>query len=132
MVIRVEQGKGRKDRYAMLSPTLLEVLRAWWREGSARGKMLPHGWLFLGQDLINPLSTRQLNRACHAAAEKAGIAKRVSLHTLRHSFATDLLEHRKDNRRFDLRSLVAGLVHASARTEPCPEQWLRLAEVKGS
>ncbi len=84
MVIRVEQGKGRKDRYALLSPTLLEVLRAWWREGNARGKMLPHGWLFPGQDPINPLSTRQLNRACHAAAEKAGIAKRVSLHTLRH------------------------------------------------
>jgi len=61
------------------------VLRAWWREGSARGKMLPHGWLFPGQDPVNPLSTRQLNRACHAAAEKAGIAKRVSLHTLRHT-----------------------------------------------
>ena len=98
MVIRVEQGKGRKDRYALLSPTLLEVLRAWWREGYARGKMLPHGWLFPGQDPINPLSTRQLNRACHAAAEAAGIAKRVSLHTLRHSFATDLLEHREDIR----------------------------------
>jgi len=98
MVIRVEQGKGRKDRYALLSPTLLEVLRAWWREGHARGKMLPHGWLFPGQDPINPLSTRQLNRACHAAAEAAGIAKRVSLHTLRHSFATDLLEHREDIR----------------------------------
>ena len=98
MVIRVEQGKGRKDRYALLSPTLLEVLRAWWRAGNARGKMLPHGWLFPGQNPINPLSTRQLNRACHAAAEKAGIAKRVSLHTLRHSFATDLLEHREDIR----------------------------------
>ena len=98
MVIRVEQGKGRKDRYALLSPTLLEVLRAWWCEGNARGKMLPHGWLFPGQDPVNPLSTRQLNRACHAAAKKAGIAKRVSLHTLRHSFATDLLEHGEDIR----------------------------------
>jgi integrase len=56
MVIRVEQGKGRKDRYALLSPTLLEVLRAWWREGNARGKMLPHGWLFPGEDPVNPLS----------------------------------------------------------------------------
>jgi site-specific recombinase XerD len=98
MVIRVEQGKGRKDRYALLSPTLLEVLRAWWREGRARGKMLPHGWLFPGQDPVNPLTTRQLNRACHAAAEKAGLAKRVSLHTLRHSFATELLEHGEDIR----------------------------------
>ena len=98
MVIRVEQGKGRKDRYALLSPTLLEVLRAWWREANAHGKMLPHGWLFPGQDPVNPLTTRQLNRACHAAAEKAGIAKRVSLHTLRHSFATDLLEHGEDIR----------------------------------
>jgi integrase/recombinase XerD len=99
MVIRVEQGKGRKDRYALLSPTLLEVLRTWWREGKARGKMLPHGWLFPGQDPINPLSTRQLNRACHAAAQEAGIiTKRVSLHTLRHSFATELLEHGEDIR----------------------------------
>jgi len=98
MVIRVEQGKGRKDRYALLSPTLLEVLRAWWREGRARGKMLPHGWLFPGRDPVNSLTTRQLNRACHAAAEKAAIAKRVSLHTLRHSFATDLLEHGEDIR----------------------------------
>ncbi len=98
MVIRVEQGKGRKDRYALLSPTLLKVLRAWWREGRARGKMLPHGWLFPGRDPVNPLTTRQLNRACHAAAEKAGLAKRVSPHTLRHSFATDLLEHGEDIR----------------------------------
>jgi site-specific recombinase XerD len=98
MVIRVEQGKGRKDRYALLSPTLLQILRAWWREGHACGKMLPHGWLFPGRDPVNPLTTRQLNRACHAAVEKAGLAKRVSLHTLRHSFATDLLEHGEDIR----------------------------------
>ena len=91
MVIRVEQGKGRKDRYALLSPTLLEVLRAWWREGKARGKMLPHGWLFPGQDPIDPLSTRQLNRACHAAAQEAGIAKRISLHTLRHYSARRIM-----------------------------------------
>jgi integrase/recombinase XerD len=83
MVIRVDQGKGRKDRYVMLSATLLALLRAWWREGHARGKMLPHGWLFPGQDPLAPMSTRQLNRACHAAAEAAGITKRVSLHTFR-------------------------------------------------
>lgn len=60
--------------------------------------MLPHGWLFPGQDPVNPLSSRQLNRACHAAAEAAGITKRVSPHTLRHSFATHLLEHKEDIR----------------------------------
>ena len=98
MLIRVDQGKGRKDRYVMLSPTLLAVLRAWWREAKAGGKMLPHGWLFPGQDPVNPLSARQLNRACHAAAEAAGITKRVSPHTLRHSFATHLLENREDIR----------------------------------
>jgi site-specific recombinase XerD len=98
MVIRVDQGKGRKDRYVMLSETLLGVLRAWWREAKARGQMLPHGWLFPGQDPVNPLTTRQLNRACHAAAAAAGLGKRVSMHTLRHSFATHLLEHKEDIR----------------------------------
>ena len=92
MVIRVEQGKGGKDRYVMLSPSLLELLRAWWR--AAR----PRGWLFPGQNPVNPLTTRQLNRACHAAAAAAGIDKRVSLHTLRHSFATHLLEQKVDIR----------------------------------
>jgi site-specific recombinase XerD len=98
MSIRVEQGKGHRDRYAMLSPTLLEVLRAWWREGHAQGRMLPGGWLFPGQNPVDPMSTRQLNRACHAAADEAGITKRVSLHTLRHSFATHLLEQKVDIR----------------------------------
>ena len=92
MVIRVEQGKGSKDRYVMLSAHLLELLRAWWK--IAR----PQGWLFPGQNPVNPLTTRQLNRACHAAAQAAGIDKRVSLHTLRHSFATHLLEQKVDIR----------------------------------
>jgi len=92
MVIRVEQGKGHKDRYVMLSGHLLELLRAWWK--AAR----PQGWLFPGQNPVNPLTTRQLNRACHAAAQLAGIDKRVSLHTLRHSFATHLLEQKVDIR----------------------------------
>jgi len=92
MVIRVEQGKGRKDRSVMLSEHLLELLRAWWK--AAR----PQGWLFPGQNRVNPLTTRQLNRACHAAARMAEIEKRVSLHTLRHSFATHLLEQKIDIR----------------------------------
>jgi len=97
-VIRVEQGKGRKDRYAMLSPTLHALLRAWWRDGRAQGKMLPGGWLFPGQNPVNPMTARQLNRLCHAAVDAAGLDKRVSLHTLRHSFATQLLEQGVDIR----------------------------------
>ena len=98
MTLRVEQGKGDKDRYAMLSPVLLERLRTWWRVAHAQGKMLPNGWLFPGLNPIDPLSTRQLNRAIHAAAEAAQIDKRVSMHTLRHSFATHLLEQKVDIR----------------------------------
>ena len=98
MLIRVEQGKGRKDRYAMLSPKLLELLRQWWRTARSRGKMLPGGWLFPGQNPVNLLTTRQLNRACHAAVAMAEIDKPVSLHTLRHSFATHLLEDKVDIR----------------------------------
>jgi len=98
MLLRVEQGKGRKDRYAMLSPVLLERLRAWWRVGHAQAKILPGGWLFPGMDPTDPLTTRQLNRAIHAAADAARIDKRVSMHTLRHSFATHLLESKVDIR----------------------------------
>ncbi len=98
MVIRVEQGKGRKDRYAMLSEPLLGLLRAWWLAGRERGVMLPGGWLFPGQNPVNPLTTRQLNRAFHGAKAAARIDKRVSLHTLRHCFATHLLEQKVDIR----------------------------------
>jgi integrase/recombinase XerD len=98
MLLRIEQGKGRKDRDAMLSPQLLELLRDWWVEGRRRGVLLPRGWLFPGRNPVEPLSTRQLNRAVHAAAEAAGIKKRVSPHTLRHSFATHLLEQDTDIR----------------------------------
>ena len=98
MTLRVEQGKGRKDRYAMLSPVLLERLRAWWRFANGQGKMLPNGWLFPGQNPVDPLTARQLNRAVHDAAEAAKIDKRVTMHTLRHSFATHLLEQKVDIR----------------------------------
>jgi integrase/recombinase XerD len=92
MMLRVEQGKGRKDRHAMLSLVLLELLRDWYR--IAR----PQGWLFPGQNPANPMTTRQLTRACHAAAHMAEITKRVTPHTLRHSFATHLLEQNIDIR----------------------------------
>jgi site-specific recombinase XerD len=97
-VIRVEQGKGRKDRYAMLSPALLDLLRAWWLAARPLGVMLPGGWLFPGQNPVNPLTTRQLRRAFDGAKEAAGIDKRISLHTLRHCFATHLLEQKVDIR----------------------------------
>lgn len=92
MLIRVEQGKGRKDRYAMLSPRLLEVLRAWWRQCRSQS------WLFPGRDPFLPITARQLNRACHMAAEVAGLGIWVTPHTLRHSFATHLLEARYEAR----------------------------------
>ena len=92
MLIRVEQGKGRKDRNAMLSPVLLELLREWWKLCRSRG------WLFPGRDPAQPITTRQLTRACHLAAQAAEITKRVSPHTLQHSFATHLLEQNIDIR----------------------------------
>ena len=98
MILRVEQGKGKRDRHAMLSPGLLKILRAWWRDGRAQHKLLPGGWLFPGQNPVDPLSTRQLNRAFHFARNAAGIDKRVSLHSLRHAFATHLLEKHEDIR----------------------------------
>ena len=106
MLLRVERGKGGKDRHAMLSPQLLELLRAWWREGRRRSLLLPGGWLFPGRNPVEPLSARQLGRVVRAAAQAAGINKRVSPHTLRHSFATHLLEHAK-NRELNQRQTVS-------------------------
>jgi integrase/recombinase XerD len=105
MVIRIEQGKGHKDRYVMLSPHLLELLRAWYK--AAR----PQGWLFPGLKPASPMTTRQLTRACHAAAHMAAIGKRVSPHTLRHSFATHLLEQN-----IDIRVIQVLLGHAKLDT----------------
>ena len=90
MVIRIEQAKGRKDRYVMLSPELLDMLRQWWK--AAR----PQGWLFPGRPAVNPLTTRQLNRLFHLAAKAAETKKGATLHSLRHSFATHLLEIKLD------------------------------------
>jgi len=105
MIIRVEQGKGRKDRYVMLSPHLLELLRAWYRVAR------PQGWLFPGRDPVQPMTTRQLNRACHDAANLAEISKPVAMHTLRHSFATHLLEQN-----IDIRVIQVLLGHAKLDT----------------
>ena len=105
MLLRIEQGKGRRDRHAMLSPQLLELLRDWWR--IAR----PPAWLFPGRDPMLPLTTRQLNRAVHAAAAMAEIKKRVTPHTLRHSFAAHLLEQD-----IDIRVIQVLLGHAKLDT----------------
>src|SRR5262249_53519818 len=85
-------------RHAMLWPQLLGLLRVWWRGGRRRSLLLPGGWLFPGRNPVEPLSARQFCRAVHAAAQAAGIKKHVSPHTLRHSFATHLLEQDVDIR----------------------------------
>jgi len=92
MLIRVQQGKGAKDRHVMLSPALLELLRGYWRVAR------PQGWLFPGKSLVNPISTRQLNRVFHDALETPGVTNKAMLHTLRHSFATHLPEANTDMR----------------------------------
>ncbi len=95
---QVERGKGGRCRHALLSADLLALLRAWWQQGRREGVMLKAGWLFPGQDPARPITTRQLGRVVEAAAHTAGLSKRVSPHTLRHSFATHLLEDGVDIR----------------------------------
>lgn len=105
MLIRIRQGKGQKDRYVPLSELLLDWLRAWWRITRS------DGWLFTGQDHRRPMCTRTLQRACRRAAEDAGLRKRVTPHTLRHSCATHLLESGAD-----LRTIQMLLGHSCLKT----------------
>ena len=107
MLLRVERGKGGQYRNAMLAADLLTLLRQWWKLGHEQGVMHRDGWLFPGQHYLKPISTRQLYRVVVEAAQSAEIAKRVGPHTLRHSFATHLLEDG-----IDIRIIQALLGHA--------------------
>jgi len=101
MLIRVRQGKGKKDRYTMLSPRLLEVLRCWWRSQHPAGqprKTSPEDWLFPGWRNGHHMNTASLQTVCREAARAAGLSKRVTVHTLRHSFSTHLVENGADIR----------------------------------
>jgi integrase/recombinase XerD len=98
MTVRIQEGKGDRERYAMLAPVMLERLRTWYRVGRAQGRLLKNGWLFPGQSPVEHITERQLNRVIHAAALDAGIHKRVHMHCLRHAFATHLLEQNEDIR----------------------------------
>ncbi len=116
MVIRVEAGKGRKDRYVMLSPKLLDILRAYWR------KARPPHWLFPGDLPGQPISTAAVEDACRQARDRAGISKPVTPHSLRHAFAVHLLEAGAD-----LRTIQLLLGHRSLSTTA---RYLRIATSK--
>jgi len=106
MLIHVRLGKGKKDRFVMLSEQLLQVLRAYWKKVQPRG-----GWMFPGRKKGDPLSRTAVGKALGVAAKKAGIKKRITPHLLRHSFATHLLEAGTD-----IRVIQALLGHGSIRT----------------
>ena len=116
MVVRIEQGKGRKDRYVMLSPALLELLRTYYRA------CRPTFWLFQGRDPRKPITTRTAEIACGRARQRADLAKPVTLRALRHTFATHLLESGTDVRTIQIllghRSLstTARYTHVSRAT----------------
>ena len=111
MLLRIERGKGGRYRNAMLPNGLLLLLRDWWRAGRQQGVLFPEGWLFPGQNAMRPISTRHLHRIVVTAAEAADITKHVGPHTLRHSFATHLLEDG-----VDIRVIQALLGHAKLNT----------------
>jgi len=111
MLIRVERGKGGRYRNAMLSSDLLTLLRQWWQHGHRQGILHRDGWLFPGQYALKPISTRQLYRVVVEAAHAAEITRRVGPHTLRHSFATHLLEDG-----VDVRIIQVLLGHAKLET----------------
>jgi site-specific recombinase XerD len=116
MVIRVDQGKGQKDRYVMLSPVLLQILRAWWRVNR------PRPWLFPGDIPGEHISTYPVVWACHKARNISGIRKVITPHSLRHGFAVHLLESGTD-----VRSIQLLLGHRSLATTA---RYLRIATSK--
>jgi integrase/recombinase XerD len=116
MVLRVAQGKGQKDRYVMLSPRLLEILREWWRVSRSRP------WLFPGNRPGTPITTRAVHRACRAARRRCGIPKPITPHSMRHAFAVHLLEAGTD-----VRTIQLLLGHRSLATTA---RYLRLTTTK--
>ena len=116
MVIRVRNGKGQKDRYVMLSPTLLFLLRKYWK--AAR----PDTWLFTGKNRSEPIQRNTISRIVSDAAEAAGLEKRVTAHTLRHSFATHLLEDGVNLRTIQTLLGHGSLTTTAIYTHVCPRQ----------
>jgi len=111
MILRVEQDKGSRDRYALLSPALVDHLRDWWCFANREGQMFQGSWLFPGLNPIDHMTARHLSRVCKQTAKAADIEKNVSIHTLRHSFATHLLEAG-----VDIRVIQVLLGHAQLNT----------------
>ena len=125
-IIRIEQSKGRKDRNVMLSAETLDLLRQWWKVRPSyydAGAPVPERWLFPGRRVGKPMTTRQLNRLFHAAADAAGIKKGVTLHALRHSFATHLLERGTDIR------IIQALFETTTYCPPTPGRGADLLSV---
>ena len=137
MILRIKHGKGGRHRNAMLSADLLTLLRQWWVEGHRQGVLHREGWLFPGQSWSRPISTRQLHRIVVEAARAAEIPKKVGPHTLRHSFATHLLEDGVDIRviqvllghaKLDTTALYAKVAIRTVRAVTSPLDRLALFE----